>query len=80
MIEGLKQTKNKTILNSMAIAINKCLKGIFGPEVNFALLVFGLNGSGEAWHHVLSNAECETTINALRETADRIEKNQTMSP
>lgn len=78
MIKGLKQSESENILSEIAKSIDKCLKETSGRKIGFALMVFEFEHPGVGSY--ISNAERTTMISALKETADRIEKNQTIPP
>lgn len=58
----------------MMTAFGHVLKESLPKELGFALLVFPLGGPGIS--NYVSNGTREDMIKALRETADRLEKNQ----
>lgn len=60
-------------MRGWAAALNEIIKGQFG-EMGFMLLVFPFNEPGVS--NYISNAERSDMIMTLRETADRLEKNQ----
>lgn len=60
-------------MRGMARAIDQLLKEDFG-ELGFALLIFDFDDPGTS--NYISNINREDMIKALRETADRLEKNQ----
>lgn len=64
------------IMQKLASVIDKCLEDSFGHKLGFALLVFEFDKSGIG--NYISNAERETMILSLRETADRLELKQEM--
>ena len=60
-------------MQAAAKAVDKTLKNN-NLEAGFCVLVFGFDRPGIA--NYVSNADRESMIKALRETADRLEKNQ----
>lgn len=76
----MKQDKNQRIgdemnfLQDIAKAIDNSLISLSGRKLGFALLVFELGNPGIG--NYVSNAERESMIKALRETADRLELGQ----
>ncbi|MCK5615042.1 hypothetical protein KAR91_74960 [Candidatus Pacearchaeota archaeon] len=73
-----KTINDENFLNKTASAISESLKKAFGPKTGFALLIFEFDNHGIG--NYVSNVERSTMIDALRETADRLEKNQTIPP
>ncbi len=68
-------TKQEEKLRGIANALDEILEHqIYGQRMGFFLSVFEFNKEGSADY--ISNAEREDAIKALRETADRLEKNQ----
>ena len=61
------------IMRLLGDAIHYTLKDNFGPK-GFALIVFNFHEPGIS--NYISNARREDMIKSLRETADRLEKNQ----
>lgn len=78
MSKGSKTINDENFLNKMANAISESLKKAFGPKTGFALLIFEFDNPGMG--NYVSNVKRSTMIDALRETADRLEKNQAMPP
>lgn len=69
-----KQTE--MLLEEMAYAIDKSLEDFAGCKIGFALLVFEFDESGIG--NYISNAERESMIKVLRETANKIESKQSI--
>ncbi len=69
--------KTENIISAIAGAIDEFLKETDGPK-GFAIILFDFYKPGVS--NYLSNAKREDIIKALRETADRIEKNETIPP
>lgn len=69
--------KHKTYLEILAGAISESLDESYEKHMGFALLVFDFNSDMADY---ISNSERDNMVQALRETADRIEKNETMPP
>jgi hypothetical protein len=61
------------ILNNLANAIQEYFKDL-GIKTGFALLTFDFGGPGTG--NYVSNANRDDMILALRETADKLERNQ----
>lgn len=60
---------------AIADALNRLFNGDASePKTGFCLLVFGFDRPGIA--NYLSNADRDSMVQALRETADRIERQQ----
>jgi len=67
------QILTELVMKELGAEINEALEATFGKK-GFALIVFDFNKPGIS--NYVSNAKREDMIAALRETADRIEKNQ----
>jgi len=72
-----KQQYLETLLRGMAAAIDETINEKLG-NLGFALVVFEFNKLDLG--HYVSNARRDDMIKALRELADRLEKNQTIPP
>lgn len=73
MSEIKKQQRIEGSLKLLAAGLNDVITEWFG-EMGFALVMFEFNHPGIG--NYVSNAKREDMIKALRETADRLEKNQ----
>lgn len=70
---------NESVINFIAGQIEEILTRFFGPKkIGFALILFKFGQSGLG--NYVSNARREDVIKSLRETADRIEKNEIIPP
>lgn len=65
------------IMKVFAKLIDATLKGEFEEDMGFILLIYPHSKEGIA--HYVSNSKRSDIIPALRETADRLEKNKTPS-
>jgi len=72
-----KQKEIEEVIQGLASATQEVIKDLLG-EMGFAILVFEFNRPGIS--HYVSNAERADMIDALRETADRLEKKQDIPP
>lgn len=72
-----KQKQVEEMLRGLAAGINGVINEQVG-EMGFALIVFEF-GRLDIGHYI-SNAERREMITTLRETADRLEKNQDIPP
>jgi len=70
--------KTAQLLSGMARAIDETLQEAHGRKLGFFLAVFDFNAPGET--NYISNACRDDIIKAMRETADRFEKGETMPP
>lgn len=68
---------NDEFLRAYAEATDEIFEETYGVRMGFAIIVFPF-GSGVADY--ISNAQRENMIDTLRETADRIEKKDTIPP
>lgn len=64
-------------LQIFAQAADKAFTEAYGMRMGFAIIVFPFNASVADY---VSNAERENMVQALRETADRIEKKEYIPP
>ena len=78
MKEIKKQQKIEVFLTALGVAITETLKKELSEGIGFALILFEFNNPGIG--NYVSNAERPDMIKALRETADRLEKNQDIPP
>jgi len=67
------QIITERVMKELGAGINEVTEAMFGKK-GFALIVFDFNKPGIS--NYVSNAKREDMVVALRETADRIEKNQ----
>lgn len=74
MNEIEKQQRTEEVLRDIANGIESVIKHEFGENFGFMLLVFNFKEPGIA--NYISNAKRKGMITSLRETADRLEKNQ----
>lgn len=68
-----KQRQTEELMTAIGEGINDVIEEQFG-KMGFALIVFEFNSPGIS--NYVSNAKRGDMITALRETADRLEKNQ----
>lgn len=66
--------QEESFLQEIAIMIDEKLKVSCGRKIGFALVVFEFDNPGIG--NYVSNAERESMIKALRETADRLKLRQ----
>lgn len=64
-------------LEILAKAISESLDQSYKRHIGFALIVFDFNSKTADY---ISNSERNNMVEALRETADRIEKNEIIPP
>lgn len=72
------QKRMKEIMRVLATVIEMTLQGRFVEDMGFALLAYP-HGK-ETTAHYISNSEMSDVIKALREAADRLEKEQDILP
>jgi hypothetical protein len=77
MNEIVKQQMIEALLKDLAGDINRKIENKLG-QMGFALLVFEFGKPGIG--NYISNAQRETMIETLRETADRLENRQDIPP
>lgn len=68
------QKQIQDFLGGIAVGTDGIIKEYFGRELGFAILLFEFNKPGIG--NYVSNAERKTMIEALRETANRLEKKE----
>jgi hypothetical protein len=67
-------TKHEEHLQLIAGALEHFLKELYGEKIGFFLCVFKFNEAGAADY--ISNGQREDMIKALKETVERLEKNE----
>ena len=71
-----KARETEMYLDALASAVDHSIRGNLGQQFGFTVLIFEFGKPGTGCY--VSNALRKDMITALRETADRIEKNQTI--
>ena len=70
-------TKTDDALKGVAKAMDEILEDIYGVRMGFALMVYPFGNEDRAADYI-SNGDRGCMIKALRETADKIERNETI--
>ena len=78
MSEIEKQKQIEEMMQGLAAGVKGVLNDLLGGNMGFAIIVFEFNKPGIS--NYVSNGQRADMIQALRETADRLEKRQDIPP
>ena len=71
--------KKENFLQFLAGGINALLEAEYGRKIGFGLIVFEFGECSKSGDYI-SNGDRKDMVKALRETAERIEKNEIIPP